>query len=80
MDKALIFDKLRAIMADVADLAPEDITPDRALMDDLDLSSMEIMTMIAELEDEFDLRIPERELRNFVTVSDLVDYLAAQVS
>lgn len=78
MDKTAVFDKLRGIMAEVADLAPEEITPDRALMDDLDLSSMEIMTMIAELEDEFDLRIPERELRNFVTVGDLVDYLAAQ--
>lgn len=78
MDKTAVFDKLRSIMAEVADLAPEEITPDRALMDDLDLSSMEIMTMIAELEDEFDLRIPERELRNFVTVGDLVDYLAAQ--
>jgi acyl carrier protein len=44
-------------------------------MDDLDLSSMEIMTMLAEVEDEFDLRIPERELRNFITVGDLVDYI-----
>lgn len=80
MDKTVVFDKLRSIMADIADLEPEEITPERALMDDLDLSSMEIMTMIAELEDEFELRIPERELRNFVTVSDLVDYLAAKVS
>jgi acyl carrier protein len=75
MDKTLVFEKIRAITADVADIAPEQIAPERALMDDLDLSSMEIMTMLAEVEDEFDLRIPERELRNFITVGDLVDYI-----
>lgn len=78
MDKTVVFEKIRSILAEIADLSPEEITSERALMDDLDLSSMEIMTLIAGLEDEFDLRIPERELRNFVTVSDLVDYLAAQ--
>lgn len=79
MDQTQIFEKLRAITAEVADLAPEEITEESALMEDLDLSSMEIMTMIAELEDAFSLRIPERELRNFVTMRDLVDYLARQV-
>jgi acyl carrier protein len=75
MDKALVFDKIRAITADVADIAPEQIAPESALMDDLDLSSMEIMTMLAEVEDTFELRIPERELRNFITMSDLTDYI-----
>ena len=48
-------------------------------MDDLDLSSMEILTIVADLEETFGLRIPEKELRNFVTISDLADYLAAHV-
>ena len=33
--------------------------------------------VVADLEETFGLRIPEKELRNFVTVSDLADYLAA---
>jgi acyl carrier protein len=77
MDKAMVFEKIRAITADVADIAPEQITPESALMDDLDLSSMEIMTMLAEVEDAFELRIPERELRGFITMSDLVEYVVA---
>ena len=28
-------------------------------------------------QETFGLRIPEKELRNFVTIGDLVDYLAA---
>jgi acyl carrier protein len=80
MDKAMVFEKIRAITADVADIAPEQITPESALMDDLDLSSMEIMTMLAEVEDTFELRIPERELRGFITMNDLVEYVVANAA
>ena len=49
-----------------------------AILEDVaDLSSMEILTIVADLEENFGLRIPEKELRNFVTIGDLVDYLAA---
>ena len=37
---------------------------------------MEILTVVADLEETFGLRIPEKELRNFVTMGDLVDALA----
>ena len=40
---------------------------------------MEILTVVADLEETFGLRIPEKELRNFVTISDLADYLVAHV-
>ena len=36
-----------------------------------------ILTIVADLEETFGLRIPEKELRNFVTISDLADYLVA---
>ena len=58
-------------------ITPEDVNENSVLMDDLDLSSMEILTVVADLEETFGLRIPEKELRNFVTISDLADYLAA---
>ena len=47
-----------------------------AILEDVDLSSMEILTVVADLEETFGLRIPEKELRNFVTIGDLADYLA----
>jgi acyl carrier protein len=31
------------------------------------------------VEDAFELRIPERELRGFITMSDLVEYVVANV-
>ena len=72
MERAEIMSQILAILEDVA----EDVNENSVMMDDLDLSSMEILTIVADLEETFGLRIPEKELRNFVTIGDLADYLA----
>lgn len=77
MERNDILSQILAILEDVAEISPEDVSEDSVLMDDLDLSSMEILTVVADLEETFGLRIPEKELRNFVTIGDLVDYLSA---
>ena len=79
MERAEIISQITAILEDVAEVSPEDVTESSVLMDDLDLSSMEILTIVADLEETFGLRIPEKGLRNFVTMGDLVDYLVANV-
>ena len=80
MERAEIIAQILAILEDVAEISPEDVSEDSVLMDDLDLSSMEILTIIADLEEGlFGLRIPEKELRSFVTISDLADYLSEHV-
>ena len=68
MERTEIVSQILAILEDVAEISPDDVNENSVLMDDLDLSSMEILTVVADL---------EKELRNFVTVSDLADYLAA---
>jgi len=76
MERAEIMSQILAILEDVAEISPEDVNENSVMMDDLDLSSMEILTVVADLEETFGLRIPEKELRNFVTIGDLADYLA----
>lgn len=77
MGREEIMAQILAILEDVAEISPEEVDEDSVLMDDLDLSSMEILTMISDLEETFGLRIPEKDLRSFVTVGDVADYLAA---
>ena len=77
MQRAEIVSQILAILEDVAEISPEDVREDSVLMDDLDLSSMEILTVVADLEEMFGLLIPEKELRNFVTIGDVADYLEA---
>ena len=77
MERTEIVSQILAILEDVAEISPEDVNENSVLMDDLDLSSMEILTVVADLVEAFVLRIPEQELRNFVTISGLADSLAA---
>lgn len=79
MERAEIISQILAILEEVAEVSPEDVSENSVLMDDLDLSSMEILTIVADLEETFGLRIPEKELRSFVTISDLADYLVQNV-
>ena len=61
MERAEIISQILAILEDVAEVSPEDVNENSVLMDDLDLSSMEILTIVADLEETFGLRIPDRK-------------------
>ena len=63
MERAEIISQILAILEDVAEVSPEDVNENSVLMDDLDLSSMEILTIVADLEETFGLRIPEKDHR-----------------
>ena len=51
----------------------ETIQEDDDLIEDLGISSMDTLTMISYLEEEFRITIPERMLRKVATVGDLID-------
>lgn len=50
--------------------APE-ITGDMNLMEDLSLSSIETLTILVGIENEFSIKIPERLMRRMVTINDV---------
>lgn len=78
MSREEIFEKVRDIMAETADLEPEDIRPEKNLMNELDLTSMDVMAMITEFENAFAIKIPEEALRGFLTVQDIVACIAGK--
>ena len=57
-----------ATMTDVETIQESD-----DLVEDLGISSMDILTLVSYLEEEFHITITERMLRKVATVGDLVD-------
>ena len=55
MERAEIMSQILAILEDVAEISPEDVNENSVMMDDLDLSSMEILTVVADLEETLSL-------------------------
>lgn len=75
MEREEIKSKLYELMGELLEMPVDDISEDKALMDELDISSLEIMTMIADLEEQFQITIPEKDMRGLVTVGDIIDYI-----
>lgn len=51
----------------------EEITEESELMEDLDISSMDVLLLISNMEEEFKISIPESEIRKMVTIGDVAE-------
>ena len=70
-----MFDKLTEIICNYVEVEPETITPDSRFMEDLGFTSFDFMSMLGELEDEFDVEINQQEVANVRTVGEAAAYL-----
>ena len=71
-----VFEKIAKIIADVADIPQDEIEETSSFMDDLDLSSLEIMSIVSKIEKEFSIKVAEQELLKVETVSDMVKLIS----
>lgn len=53
----------------------EEITVESTLVNDLGLSSFDIVSIVTAFEDEFDIEISDRDIRKLVSVADIIDYI-----
>ena len=51
----------------------EEISAESELMGDLGIGSMDLLSLLCALEEEFNTHLPERIIRKVVTVGDMVD-------
>lgn len=70
-----MFDKLVEIIYNYVEVDPEKITPESRFMEDLGFTSFDFMSMLGEIEDEFDIEIDQQEAVDIRTVGEAVDYL-----
>ena len=70
-----MYDRTVAILGEYVDCDPSEITEDSALIDDLGLSSLEVINIVADFEDEFGVEVPDRVIPTLRTVGDIVNYL-----
>ena len=59
-----------------ADLS--EITEKTELVNDLGLNSLDVVNIVVEFEEEFDIEVPDRIIKNFVTIGDVTEYLKTE--
>ena len=71
----MFFEKVRDIIAKQLDIDASTITMTSRLIDDLKADSLDIVELIMDLEQKFNIEIPDEELPKVQTVADIVGYL-----
>ena len=63
------------VVNDINGNAVEDVTLDKSFVDDLGVDSLSMLEIINDLQDKFDMEIPDEDAKNLKTVGDAVAYI-----
>ena len=71
-----MFEKLVEIICNYVEVEPEKVKPESRFMEDLGFTSFDFMSMLGELEDEFEIEMDQEKAADIRTVQEAVDYLS----
>lgn len=75
MSNEEILEKLKEIIVERLGVEEELVTEKATFVDDLSADSLDIVELIMEIEEVFDLEIADSEAEKIVTVGDVVNYI-----
>lgn len=70
-----VFELVRAHLADELDVGPELITEETRFKEDLGADSLDLYTLVQELEDTYGVRVSEEQAADIQTVGAAVDFV-----
>ncbi|WP_078380928.1 acyl carrier protein [Sutcliffiella halmapala] len=72
-----VLERVTKIIVDRLGVDESEVNLDSKFKDDLGADSLDVVELVMELEDEFDLEISDDEAENITTVADVVNYINA---
>jgi acyl carrier protein len=75
-----IFDFIADRIVEIADISREEIDENSEIIDDLCLSSLEIMSVIGDVEIKYNIQFSGEELSNIRTISNLVTEIQNKIN
>lgn len=72
-----MFDRVKSVIEEYIKRDDLVITRETDVLSDLGINSLELVELVCVFEMEFDIDIPEKDIRKFMTVDDIVKYLEA---
>lgn len=68
--------KIKEILADQLDIELEDIKDNSDIQEDLEADSLDVMDIMTEIEDEFDIEVEDEAIEGLRTPQKIADYIA----
>lgn len=78
MTKEEILAKVKGVVAEKLNVGEDQVTGDAKFVEDLGADSLDQVELIMALEDEFEMKIPEEEAEQLVTVGAAVSYIVSK--
>ena len=69
-----MLEKLKEIIGNYVEAAPEDITEDSRFIEDLNFNSYDFMSMLGDIETESNITVDESEITDIHTVGEAIEY------
>ena len=77
MTREDVFSLIQAHLADELDVDPSRIEEGTRFKEDLEADSLDLYTLVQELEDSYGVRIPDDEAASILTVGQAADFILA---
>jgi acyl carrier protein len=77
MNREQVFSLIRAHLADELEVNPDEITEATNFKEDLEADSLDLYTLVQELEDSYGVKISDEEAARILTVGQAVDFVLA---
>lgn len=78
MTREEITKAVKKIIEEVTDISMEEMENQTSIMDDLGISSMEVITIFADIEKRLHVYVPDAIIRRVVTIDDIINYIEKQ--
>ncbi|MFI3322514.1 MAG: acyl carrier protein [Rikenellaceae bacterium] len=78
MENSKIYEQVAQIVSEKCKMDVSAISRATSFQNDLSLNSLQLVESIVEVEEQFDVEIPDNRLFKINTVGDLVDFLEEQ--
>lgn len=75
MTRNEIIEKVNALLAEEFEVDAEAFTPNANVKDTLSLDSLNLVDLVALIQQNYKVKIPVTDLRTIVTFNDLYDYI-----
>ena len=75
MATQLDFKELQALAGEILGIDPDQVQMDKSFQRDLAADSLDLVELIAAIEDKYDVELPDEELEKMKLISDLWKFL-----
>ena len=74
----MVFEELASMIANQLKVEPQKVTREARLVEDLGADSANVMVLIMDIEDRYNMQVDDSAITSLKTVGDVADYIQAQ--